>query len=329
MAAQITTLKKKRSTIKAVCTRIQTYVNGVGELTLDVLANLEERKERLGHYWNEYDKIHDIQRLQYLCASLSGKAAGIIASLEMSDHNYSVVWDILKKRYDNKQTIIQTHIKSIFELPAMSRENSKELRLISDGESRHVLALQSLKRPVNSWDDILIYVISSKLDVATAKDWQATLKESQIPTFKEFVDFIAHCSQILETTLKTNVTSSKRYDTRSHSLMNAKQQSAHVTITDNKCWYYNGEHTVYKCKGFLALSVARRAAEVRKKELCLNCLRSTSHIASNCQSGNCKTCHFRHHTLLRRMQGKDDNKESEEVQTSALGKEKPEDSSQD
>ncbi|XP_011685765.1 PREDICTED: uncharacterized protein LOC105448720 [Wasmannia auropunctata] len=49
---------------------------------------------------------------------------------------------------------------------------------------------------------------------------------------------------------------------------------------------------------FLALSASRRISEIRSRKICTNCLRSTTHTASKCPSGNCKTCKGKHSTLL-------------------------------
>ncbi|XP_011164066.1 uncharacterized protein LOC105198908 [Solenopsis invicta] len=63
--------------------------------------------------------LSDIQRFQYLRASLTDKALDIVKTLEISDSNYDLAWNILRDRYDNKRLIVQTHIKAIFELPAV------------------------------------------------------------------------------------------------------------------------------------------------------------------------------------------------------------------
>lgn len=186
---------------------------------------------------------------------------------------------------------MQVHIKAIFDLPTMSRENSKELRQISDGASRHILALKALQRPVDSWDDLLIHIFNSKLDSITLKEWQASLKETQIPTFQQFKDFIMHRSQVLEGSSRTNTVSVKKYDTRSQYQGNTKSQSTHVATFGGKCLYcHNGQHAIYSCKEFLALSVLRRIAEVRKRRLYLNCLRFTGHLATDRSSSNCRVC---------------------------------------
>jgi len=101
--------------------------------------------------------LSNVQKLQYLRASLSSEASDVINSLEISDLNYEVAWKLLRERYDNKRVIVHTHIRAIMELPSMTKENSSELRQIADGASKHIRALQALKRPTSQWDDILVH----------------------------------------------------------------------------------------------------------------------------------------------------------------------------
>jgi len=96
-----------------------------------------------------------------------GDAGTVISLLETLDANYSVAWNLLKERYDNKRVIVQTHIRSIIDLPIMSKENAR-LRQIANGAARHVHALKALKCPTDAWDDLLVCILGSKLDTTTA-----------------------------------------------------------------------------------------------------------------------------------------------------------------
>ncbi|KAK2578532.1 hypothetical protein KPH14_012800, partial [Odynerus spinipes] len=42
----------------------------------------------------------------------------------------------------------------------------------------------------------------------------------------------------------------------------------------------------------------RRRQEVISKRLCLNCLRTTSHVAKDCKYGTCRKCKRRHNIML-------------------------------
>ncbi|XP_036150741.1 uncharacterized protein LOC118648525 [Monomorium pharaonis] len=240
--------------------------------------------------------ISNIQKLQYLKSSLSGDASNVIHSLEISELNYDVAWRLLRERYDNKRVIIHTHIEAIMELPSMTRENLIELRRIADGVNRHIRALNALKRPTSQWDDLLVYIVSSKLDATTLREWQASLDGMEPPTFKQLNDFIIHQCQMLEATSKASDVSSKDAHKRPQS--NAKRQTSCVATVKAKCNFCKGEHAMYHCKDFLALPVSRRISEVRNRKICTNCLRFPSHALDQCTSGGCRVCKAKHNTLL-------------------------------
>jgi len=261
--------------------------------------------------------LSNVQKLQYLRASLSSEASDVISSLEISDLNYEVAWRVLRERYDNKRVIVHTHIRAIMELPSMARENSSELRQIADGASKHIRALQALKRPTSQWDDILVYILSTKLDTATVREWQSSLIGTELPTLKQLIDFITHRCYVLEATSKSP-NASVRGNTRASS--QPKRQSACTATIRFKCSYCQGNHSIYKCKDFLALSTSRKKSEIRNRKLCTNCLRSTTHVATECPSGSCKTCKAKHNTLLHTANtasSQDHDKENHEDSVSA------------
>ncbi|XP_018393376.1 PREDICTED: uncharacterized protein LOC108772353 [Cyphomyrmex costatus] len=199
--------------------------------------------------------------------TFSGKRSGcVISSLEISDLNYEVAWKLLRDRYDNKRVIVHTHIKAIMELPCSVKENSSELRQIADGASKHIRALQALKRPTSHWDDLLVHILSAKLDAVTLREWQTSLTGTELPNLH----------------------------------------------------FCQGSHSIYKCKDFLALSVSSRNSEIRKRKICINCLRSTEHKASQCPSGTCRTCKGKHNTLLHATNVQEHEQEKRQEEASAL-----------
>lgn len=240
--------------------------------------------------------INNTQKLQYLRTSLTGDASNIISFLEISELNYDVAWNLLKERYDNKRVIVHTHIKEITKLPTITKENSDELRQIADGAIRHIQALQALKRPTTHWDDLLVHILSSKLDAITLREWQASLIGTEPPTFKQFKEFITHRCQMLEATSKATDTSTKDGNKRTQN--NAKRQAACVATIKSKCNFCNGEHPMYYCSNFLALPTSQRITEVRSRKICANCLRATTHASNKCTSRGCRICKLKHNTLL-------------------------------
>lgn len=134
--------------------------------------------------------ISDTQKFHYLRSSLKGDAAEIVSSLEISGANYADAWTRLKERYDNKRLIVQNHIRAIFDLPTIKRENGAAIRQILDGVLKHTRALRALKRPTDQWGDLLVHVVASKLYLRTIKEWKNTIDSTQVPTFTDFTEFL-------------------------------------------------------------------------------------------------------------------------------------------
>lgn len=70
---------------------------------------------------------------------------------------------------------MQNHIKAIFDLPEIRKENGAAIRNVLDGVLKHTRALQALKRSTSQWDDLLMHIITSKLDFITIKEWENSL----------------------------------------------------------------------------------------------------------------------------------------------------------
>ncbi|XP_036139261.1 protein expanded isoform X3 [Monomorium pharaonis] len=161
--------------------------------------------------------INEIQKFHYLISSVKGEAAETIASLEISEANYRDAWFRLKERYDIERFAVQNHIKAIFELPTLKKENSITLRSILDGILKHIRALAALKRPTSQWDDLLIYVITSKLDYITTKEWESHVDAQRLPTFQELIEFLTKRCQMLEAVARRNPSMPKVDNSRSAS----------------------------------------------------------------------------------------------------------------
>ncbi|KYN09299.1 hypothetical protein ALC57_18595 [Trachymyrmex cornetzi] len=240
--------------------------------------------------------LNNVQKFQYLKASLTGDAGNVINALEMTDGNYAVAWTLLCERYDNKRVIVENHVKALVDTPHIIKENAKELRKLADDASKHLHALQAMKCPTAHWDDLLVYILKSKLDKVTLREWQASLTGTERPTLKQFLDFVAHQCQTLEATDRSGGNNTKNIGAK-HPPSDKRQSSCAATVKIN-CYYCKGNHSIYNCKDFLALSVSRRISEIRSRKVCLNCLRATSHTSAKCTSEQCKVCHQKHNTLL-------------------------------
>ncbi|XP_036141015.1 uncharacterized protein LOC118644996 [Monomorium pharaonis] len=247
------------------------------------------------------------QKFYYLKSCLSGEAAQALDTLEVSDANYEVARDILRQRFENKNIIIHSHVRALFELSQVIKDSHTSLRSLIDSMSQHLRALRSLGQPVDEWDSMIIFLITSKLDTITRREWEkATVKHSELPTTNSFKAFLNERCQFLEKLARDDKQTNKQIGNKEN-----KDKTRLGTLTclaSNlaKCLFCKGSHNIYSCKDLLNLSVDKRLTQVKKLKLCTNCLRS-NHFSRDCKAGGCKKCSGRHNTLLHFSDSKGEN----------------------
>lgn len=96
--------------------------------------------------------------MQYLVSALKGEAYDVISSLEASAENFREAWQMLIERYDDQGLIIGKHVKALFDLPIMSKNNHTEEaaghRLETHASS------QSIKK-TEHWDDLMLHLVTT------------------------------------------------------------------------------------------------------------------------------------------------------------------------
>lgn len=232
-----------------------------------------------------------IQKFFYLKSVLKDDALKIIESLEVSDVNYDTAWDLLNERFDNEKLIIKTHVKQIFSLPNIVKDSNVSLRGFIDTFQTHFRALKNLNEPVDSWNSIILHLLSEKLDFHTRREWEIKSRDDKKPKIVDFIKFLTDKCKVLEATETKPSTVTRNQGT--------KKQFAGVTTSSYKnCLYCKGkEHNIYACKDFLKLAVSERIEEIHKLKACKNCL-YVGHYSFKCRSGGCKTCGKKHNSLL-------------------------------
>ncbi|XP_058810258.1 uncharacterized protein LOC131675343 [Phymastichus coffea] len=242
--------------------------------------------------------------------ALRGDLIDILHGLDASEENYKVAWDLITERCHKPRKIIQTHLKKLLNLPAMNKSSAQKIRSLKEKSLMHVNALKALKEPVDSWDSILVYLVSSKLDRFTRKSWEETLKDSVKPKFTELVAF-----------LKKKERGDDDYDSsekQSIPAENTNKKGRNVpqalvgTQKADFCNFCKQEHKIYACPQLLELNPRERANALRGKKLCLNCFRD-NHSTKHCRASGCRTCSKKHNTLIHFTQFNEN--QSEPIQT--------------
>ncbi|XP_039746104.1 uncharacterized protein LOC120623888 [Pararge aegeria] len=236
------------------------------------------------------EALDNVQKLHYLKGHLTGEAEQLVRHIPITNDTYIQCWTLLESRYNNKQYLANSILKRFFSHKNVTSESSTSIKLLLDGTNDMLNGLSNLEIDTSSWDIIVIYIVSQKLDSESRKLWEIRVSEcsNKLPTINNFTEFLEHRFRSLEF-LDTKAT--KQTIARSY----VCQDSVKVT---ESCKYCDECHKIYNCKKFSQLSVDARREFVRSNSLCFNCL-SNFHSAFSCRlSARCRLCHKKHHSLL-------------------------------
>uniref|UniRef100_A0A1B0BHQ7 Uncharacterized protein n=1 Tax=Glossina palpalis gambiensis TaxID=67801 RepID=A0A1B0BHQ7_9MUSC len=81
--------------------------------------------------------------------------------------------------------------------------NAADLRELIDTMNNHLIGLKNINRPVESWDDFMVYIITSKLDPDTLNKWNEEAPIDRLPALSELLNFLKRRCQILESNLSS------------------------------------------------------------------------------------------------------------------------------
>ncbi|XP_076660598.1 uncharacterized protein LOC143363956 [Halictus rubicundus] len=260
---------------------------------------------------HENEDLLYVQKFHYLKHSLHGEIASVIDTLSASKENYLVAWSILVKRCTQPRRIIQAHLKSLFELPSLTHDDPVALRSLITATEKHVNALKAISVPVHSWNEILTYIITSKLDKTTRREWDRSLNDQDLPKLDDLLNFLLKFSRDDAVVHLENPHETGRAQLparASNKVLNQERSSrsghqSYVSTQEKivKCQLCSKSHNIQNCERFLSLSINDRFNVAKNAKLCINCLKA-GHSCSKCYCGTCKKCQRKHHTLLHRTE---------------------------
>ncbi|XP_039309090.1 uncharacterized protein LOC105201565 [Solenopsis invicta] len=270
--------------------------------------------------------LPNIQKFIYLRSCVSGAAARAIEDIELSDDNYTVAWEQLKKRFEDSGVIKRRHVQCLFEMPLVEKESASAIMHLVDHVNKHTRVLKRLGAPTDSWGDLLLHMVESKLDRVTLRAWEerasihnVTSHDDEVvngeSNFNALIDFLiqrCHALERIESSKVKEISSgdkgnfkkqaqfkgpAKSYQPKSN--VTDKVTSLASSITAGACFLCQEAHLLYNCDKFLTMTPEEREREARRLRLCINCLRN-DHFTRSCKHGSCRECSGRHNTLLHR-----------------------------
>lgn len=235
--------------------------------------------------------LDDAQKLYYLKGYLTGDAELLLRNINVTSDNYKASWAKLEAMYNNKRFIANGILKRLFNQKSLTVESAAEIKRLLSTTSDCLGSIKNLGVDVSSWDILIIYMVSAKLDKDTRKAWElktASDSTDDLTTFTQFTEFLTGRFRGLE-----NLENKAQVQKSSQSFHVVGKEKAELS-----CPFCSASHKVTACKGFSKESNDTRRDFVQKKGLCFICLGS-NHSARFCRNTvKCHICKRRHHTLV-------------------------------
>ena len=259
----------------------------------------------------------DIEKFHVLITHLSGEPLSIAKSLPISEANYSIIYNTLICRYEDKRLQITTYWRTIANASKVNSDSPQALRALVNCFTENLAALNQIRdslidgndnlgedpfrNSLDFWDFTLFNWLLQKIDPSTRKRFEIENSTTELPTFDMLKEFVLRQCRALEVDGSTHHV--QKTFPRTAQFETFRRGAPHVFPTsaerlEGVCWMCKGGHSINQCPNFLEKSPQERYDIVKDKKICLNCLRSV-HLLKDCPSKNvCRKCHVRHHTLL-------------------------------
>ncbi|XP_058448801.1 uncharacterized protein LOC131428773 [Malaya genurostris] len=240
---------------------------------------------------DQSSQLNEIDKFTYLRASLSGEALQEINRVEISAANYEVAWQALQDRYENKKLLVKAYLDALFSIDPLKKESYEGLSQLVGQFEKNLQMLEKIEVLTTNWSTILAYMVCSRLDSSTLRQWESCHNSKDPPQYADLMKFLRSQCAVLQSISVSPKTSNEARPQR-------VTVCSTLVKTSGKCLFCGESwHSAFQCIKFQKQSVPERINAVMRSKLCRNCLRP-GHVAKTCERGVCHHCRQRHHSML-------------------------------
>ena len=261
-------------------------------------------------FWDSFEaavhnnsSVSGIDKFNYLKSLVEGNAASAIDGFALTADNYESAVKVLKDRFADPQIIISSHMEELLNLPVVSDVNKvNKIRQLYDSIETHIRSLRNLGIDSNSYGNLLLPLILSKLPEEMRLVVARNLEKDEwnidklLCKFKLELEARERCNTIPE------CSSPKPFENKG-TRYRGRQPYSSSTLLSGKgptpvpyCSYCAKQHTSASCP--IVTDIAARRAILRRKGKCFLCLRS-GHIIKHCDSQyKCQRCGGHHNVSI-------------------------------
>lgn len=307
--AKVRTLKKRALALEAPRVSQAPVNEGIKLKSIELpvfdgdLCNFYNFKSLFLNLVHEKTEYSNVQKLYYLKQALTGKAAVVLRDCELNDEAYNEAWAYFLERYESKRAIVRNLFCKLGKLQPIRDETG--IRELADEVKAVIRGLKVAGEEVNdSFSRYITYLVTSKLDPVTAKDWENyTCSDETYPTFGKLFKFLQGRSFVVEEKIKEKTKEAKRETGTTTKRSFSTQKPV--------CVLCKQAHWLNQCDKFRKLKPQRRYDVVKENKMCLICF-SVEHNANECINPKFKCrCGKPHNYMLHFEFKEQDNEKSE------------------
>ena len=237
---------------------------------------------------DSHTALTDVQKLQYLKSCVQGEASSLISSYPLTGDHYAQAWNKLVNHYHDKRRIALAIYKKFASIQPLKMESASGLRKMLMTIDECMDKWSVLGYPVLQWDFLLVCHIMDRLDPVTKRSWTTSLKDTEMPTYKDTCKFLNTYISGLET----------NRDPKPAPTRERKFAASHHTASSEICPVCeNGNHLIFRCPRFNGYTPEERISKVKSLGNCTICLQS--HPTKDCvRDWKCRKCGKTHNSLL-------------------------------
>ena len=253
-------------------------------------------------FWDSYESaIHqnpdlsDIGKFNYLQSLVEHSAAEAIAGLTLSSSNYAEAITVLKKRFGNKQQLINKHMEALLSLPAVtSVYELRNLRQLYDKVESHVRSLKSIGIAASSYGNLLASILMKKIP----SDLCLIVSRETVEDNWDLDSLLKVLEKEIEARERAamNTSAQPRKPVRDYSTAAALLSGTSSPL----CAFCDQPHYSTHCR--VVTDHEKRKQLLLKGGRCFICLKK-GHLSRDCRSSRgCYNCGGRHHSSICKSQ---------------------------
>lgn len=221
----------------------------------------------------KYNNFENCLRLQ---KALKGDAKDCVKSLLIHPDNVNAVMEQLKFQYGRPDLLIRCQLQQVRDIPTINENGVEKLISFAVKVQNFAAFLQTANGHQHLSNPTLMDELVQKLPMSKRLEWAQYASALPWPTVLDFSKWINGVANLIRSVQSVNASRPTEI-----------KKKVVLYATDNQqkqsdCPLCRGNHKIFECKKFVAMSVPNRWNEVKKLRLCFSCL-GFGHSSRNCR----------------------------------------------